>query len=237
MPVQSHARFQGQIFAPQPFSYALPSLIPSLTRRGLRELPLPQYTVVKVGISSFPAHRLYGIMRGFREFGAQDTQFQHFSENDSPDDTVKNGKCEEKIVFICKCHDPGSAENEIRQLIGQQLGQSFQDQFTNSLDEDRRSYMEQVGKTEWILIKTDLMKWIQQGYRKGIIPKKLFGIEPTGQQLHEQMRTTRVDYHLSVKLKQPWWQSVLAQKTYNIEVKFSPTEFSSTILHTESSML
>ena len=97
--------------------------------------------------------------------------------------------------------------------------------------------MEQVGKTEWILIKTDLMKWIQQGYRKGIIPKKLFGIEPTGQQLHEQMRTTRVDYHLSVKLKQPWWQSVLAQKTYNIEVKFSPTEFSSTILHTESSML
>ena len=94
--------------------------------------------------------------------------------------------------------------------------------------------MEQVGKTEWILIKTDLMKWIQQGYRKGIIPKKFFGIElcPTGQELREQMHTLWANYHLSSKMSQPLWQNI--RRYDNVEVKFSPTDFISTISYTKS---
>ena len=154
-------------------------------------------------------------MRGFGKFGAQDTQLQHLSEDDFPDDTVENGKLEEKIVFIRKCCNLGSAEDEIRQL-----GQNFQDQFTGSLDEDKQSYVEQVGKTEWVLIKTDFMRWIQQGYRnRSMNSMNLFGVEfcPTGQEFSRQIRSLWVDHcHLNP-----------GQQTHNVDsVKFPSTDFS-----------
>ena len=47
-------------------------------------LQVPQYSMVKVGISKEPAQRLCTIMNAFKEFGAQDTQFHYLRENDSP---------------------------------------------------------------------------------------------------------------------------------------------------------
>ena len=138
----------------------------------------PHYTMVKVGISTEPATRLYNIMRGFEGFGAshKGTQFQHIQEGDSPDDTLEKGKFEENIVFIKKCTQLGDAERNIRKLIGHPEfnNEAFQEKFKKSLSGDRQGYIDQVGMTEWVLVPTELTNLIQGDYRRnwcGRIPK------------------------------------------------------------------
>ena len=210
---QQQARF------PPPFPQQQVAMMNSLFCHdpgGLQELlDARLYTMVKVGISTNPARRLCEIMRGFEEFGAHDTEFSAIRESDSPDDTVGKGKLEDKVVFIKKCRNIGDAESQIRHLIGQQLGKAFQDQFTANLGDEKRSALNQVGMTEWVLINTDLMKAIQQQYRRnwpsmlvanhqhgfGVLfglcrPGILFGLQiQTGQDFYKQLYFFRLRFY------------------------------------------
>ena len=136
---------------------------------------LPEYTMIKVGISTNPARRLHEIMRSIEGFGvaAAETQFKFIRESDSPDDNVENGKKEDNVIFIQKCHSVRKGEFDyelaIRRLISsnQELDKSFQENFAESLDGDRpRSYVAQVGMTEWVLAPMAFIGHIQQCFRK-----------------------------------------------------------------------
>ena len=109
-------------------------------------------------------------------------------------------------------------------MIGHNIGQNiqFRDQFTQSLSEEKREYEKQVGKTEWVLIKTNLMKWIQEGFRRNwdTLRSGLADRSLTGGQFQEKIRS----FCLRYKQNQ---QQGLPQVTVPCEVKiqFPPTNF------------
>ena len=197
--------------------------------RVYQQLPqqIPHYSVVKVGVSKEPAQRLYSIMRAFEEFGAQDTQFHYLRENDSPLNTIEKGKREEKVIFITRCHDLGNAENKIRQTIGYDLRQNmeFQYRFTQTLDEDKQEYEKQVGKTEWVVIRTNLMKCIQEHYRRNWSVSAMLSSRladcPTGEEFRAEIFSLCFQYEQNQ-------QQGLPQDTvpYEVRIQFPPTNFS-----------
>ena len=182
------------------------------------------YTMVKIGISTHPADRLCSIMRGLEEFGAKGPHFSQIRENDLPDDTVKKGQSEDNIIFIKKCSAIGSTERDIRKLIGIDCGQAFQDQFKATIGDD--SYIDQVGMTEGVLMRNDLMKAIQHQYRQNW-NLELFRRHyqatsscPTGNVFFTQMDSFR-----SRVLKQ---RNIIPPLPYDIKIHFPPTRFSYT---------
>ena len=155
----------------------------------------PQYTMIKVGISKNPAQRLYEIMRSFQEFGvsAAETQLEFIREGDSHDTTAEKSKSGKYIIFTQKCHSVKGEidyESQIRLLLSgdQKLDESFRDQFKGSLDGDRpRSYVDQVGITEWVLAPTALIEQIQQKFRQGWnLKPQLFGC-PSGHDFYQEL--------------------------------------------------
>ena len=214
---------------------AFPLCWPRMTPLPLRIVPtsLPQYTMVKVGISTNPANRLRNIMGSFEEFGATDgTQFNFISENDSPDATVEKGKREENVIFIQKCCSLRNAEGDIRQLLGQnRLGQRFRDQFKESLSDVQESYIKQVGMTEWILIPTALMSSIQQEFRRNWTGPGSFisnsqyrrsiyafiGCK-SGQQFYNNLESFQGDYQLTAPMM-----------AHKVRIEFLPKSFTFSI--------
>ena len=204
------------------------------TLRSIRERSY--YSMVKVGISTEPAERLYSIMRGLERFGANWSHFKEIGEIESPDDTVKNGRSEVNIIFIKKCCDIGSAESDIRKLIGDDCGQAFRDQFKRTLDDDKQSYVDKVGMTEWVLMRNDLMEAIQNQYRQNwcsisfqqshddhlcrsgqkctasLTPSSCHTV--TGNEFFGQMRS----FHFRVLTQR-------VTPTSYVKIKFPPTEF------------
>lgn len=133
-----------------------------------RSLPpgAPQYTIVKVGHSIDPADRICEIMGGFKNLGASDTEFQRFNSSVSPDEAIKFGKNEPKIIFIRKCCVSNETEIEvieekIRKFIGYPCASDFQQLFKSQINPAQRNYLDRVGKTEWVIMPTDFMYHIQ----------------------------------------------------------------------------
>ena len=189
----------------------------------LLQRSLPQYTIVKVGISVNPADRLTDIMRSFEEFGAHNAHFQNLDEND----TVDKCKQEASIIFLKKCYDVKrnveDAEVKIRKLLGRELGPDFQDQFTSSLDYSKHQHVSKVGKTEWILIETGRMKRIQEHFRHNgiacIIELSVMGKSPTGGDVYKQLGRIVNSHNLGQQ------RFRLPQVDHNVEIKFTPTGF------------
>ena len=147
-----------------------------------RSLPpgAPQYTVVKVGHSIDPAVRICEIMGGFKNLGASDTEFQCFNSSVSPDEAIEFGKNEPKIIFIRKCRasyekEIEVAEEKIRSWVGCPCASDFQQQFESQIDPAKLKYLDRVGKTEWIIMQTELMYHIQQQeYRRDWINQSIY---------------------------------------------------------------
>ena len=223
-------------FVCRSFSPSLPATFTAVTTASVdfprlyQQLPqqFPHYSVVKVGMSKEPAQRLCTIMKAFKEFGVHDTQFHCLCENDSPEYTIEKGKREEKVVFIRKCRNLGNAENKIRQIIGHSIGQDirFQDQFTQALYEDKQEYVKQVGKTEWVLIKTNLLEWIQSDFRHNwnmaaIQRDPTLSVHcPTGEQFCAQIFSLCFMHEQNQQHSLP--QDTVA---YEVEIRFPPTNF------------
>ena len=238
--LQSGFEYLAPMFGQGIFSQTTSALLdayPLRWRPRVTPLPLPtslpQYTMVKVGISTDPANRLRNIMGSFEEFGATDgTQFNFISESDSPDAAVEKGKREENVIFIQKCCSLRNAEGDIRQLLGQnRLGQRFRDQFKESLSDVQESYIKQVGMTEWILIPTALMSSIQQEFRRNWTGPGSFisnsqyrrsiyviiGCK-SGRQFYNNLASFRGDYRLTVPMM-----------AYEVRIEFLPKKFSYSI--------
>lgn len=192
---------------------------------------LPQYLMVKVGISarSNPADRLKEIMKGFEGFGANNTHFQNLEEGDT---IVEKYKQEASIIFLKRCYDVEEkvkdAEMKIRRLLGRDLGHSFQNQFTRHLDPSKRQYVDDVGMTEWILTDTSCMKWIQEAFRKnGIARSPSYFYTNTAKLNISQQNPTGDDVYRQILAVQSQRLHVcVPQFVHNVEIKFTPTGFS-----------
>ena len=177
---------------------------------------------------------VYNIMRGLKGFGAseEETKFASLKEEDSLDDTFTKGKREDNIIFFKKCCSIGEAEKKIRQLIGVDLGESFRRQFKEQLGRDKQGYVDEVGMTEWVLIRTSLMKSIQQEFRRNWPQSSMFAdcrrqpkhiwcsinLCPTGEQFRRQIESVLRAYQMHVNL---------AQEAYKVTITFPPlTNFS-----------
>lgn len=212
-----------------------------VTQRALPELQrlllFPEYCVVKVGISNEPARRLHDIMSGFQGLGDSGQWFTDglkTSNHDCAGNTFYKGKSEDKIVFIQKCRDLRDAEDQIRQRIGKKLDSTFQEQFRQSVDPDKRSYTDRVGITEWVLMRTDLMKYIQQDYRStwttAACPEDPI-LQMTHIQSHRSLDPTGCEFtsEIFVRCYQHELNCGLALHGGMVKIKFLPTRFEFTL--------
>ena len=197
---------------------------------------LPQYTMIKVGISTNPARRLHEIMRSIEGFGvpaAETHWFNVIRESDPPDATAEKGKSEDNVIFIQKCHSVKGHidyELEIRRLISdnQELDKSFQEKFEESLDGDRpRSYVAQVGITEWVLAPMALIGKIRQYFRKWNWKDRTLMGYPGGDELYDLYKAKGLSPESST-VSQSWDPAQVNRffVAHNVKIEFLPTRFS-----------
>ena len=188
----------------------------------------PEYNVLKVGHSKNPAHRICSeIMKGFEEFGAQDTRFLQLRDGDTPDIAVEKSRNEPKVVFIRKCRAYNEAEIEaieekIRKHIGHLCIPDFQ-QFRSRIDRDKQQHLERVGMTEWILMSTGLVECIKNQFQRRWIAhsiyetEKGYGLPPTGEQFLRQLCQVQCDYDREHQKEH--------QVVHQVKITFKPTDF------------
>ena len=144
--------------------------------------------MAKVGITENPAERLYKIFNAFENLGETQPLLKTLSLYDDPQTAVAKAKKINEIIFIESVHTPGSAEKNIRTIlqIGQPtLPQDFFTSFEAKVPQEKKDYLDVVGKTEWIIMESGLASMLQKKFRGlgGIYESRLlFGI-PSGEQL------------------------------------------------------
>ena len=150
-------------------------------------LPPPESVVAKVGITKNPAERLCDIFNAFEVFGELQPLLRSLSRSDNPQTAVAKAKSMNEIIFIEKLLTPGNAEHDIRATLqaGQpELPQEFFDKFIASIPQEKKGYLDVVGMTEWLMVKTDLAGMLQRKFRGGgIFELGLVGLVPNGEQL------------------------------------------------------
>ena len=140
-----------------------------------------------------------------------------------------------QIIFVEKVHTPGNAEHDIRAILqaGQpELPQEFFDSFATSVHQTKRSYLDVVGMTEWIVTQKGLADDFQKKFRHGDICESglLSSIMVhSGEQLTRAVNNSCKIYNKIYKSPTQALSLALGRRHPPIVIEFKATNFKYTL--------
>ena len=223
---------------PATLSVYLSTVTPDAILRPGRQLLPPRQSVwvAKVGITENPAERLYDIFNAFQEFGESQPLLGRLSRSDDPQTAVAKAKSMNEIILIEKVHTSGNAEHDIRAILQLQAGQpklpqGFFDSFAASVPKEKKSYLEVVGMTEWILMKDGLIGMLQQKFHGGgIHDLGFFGKVPNGEELTHAVNDFCDKYCKIASSRGPTRDSFIGGPRPPLVITFKATKFTYNII-------
>lgn len=84
------------------------------------------------------------------------------SLDDAPENALRKAKSIDNIVFIVKVHDIGTAESDVRDVMGTTLEADFIKSFTTHIEGKE---LNSDGMTEWILTEARLVEYLRWKFR------------------------------------------------------------------------
>ena len=192
--------------------------------------PRPQWTpheVVKIGKSENLARRFHEILGAFQNLPeVQVPLLQEINSTDDLQTVLRKAKLLESVIFLVKVKDIGTAENDIRNILGRSLGQGFINHFLECLndEEQKKPFEDNSGMTEWVLMDAELATHLQCKFRFNELYRSYLHLlpqTPKGSDVHRQLRAHGINYYIR--------RNRSANLPPRFHISFRPTNFSYTL--------